>query len=325
MIRAVTAAILMAAGSAREGHTSPVRMDVTLSVDPCVDVDGAEVQRLTELQLFGPFAAGTPAATAVQVSIACAGGDVTMSAWDPTSGQRAQRTVPLGGTARVTRPRLLAVSAVELAATVLAEAHARADLTAAAPTASAVVDTRKAEADASAQQPSSWRLVGFGGVERFPRLGDLTGGGVRFGWDGRTIGSFSLDAQAGFVRVARPLGNTAITSVSLAPLGGIHRTLGRYTLRAETGPRLAVGHMVGEVPVGSIMDPTTTTLPWIGWQLQLGTSAVLARHLVMELTAVGGYVIAPLGGRIVKQRQVAIEGAWLGAFLSFGGRADLGN
>ncbi|HET6281086.1 MAG TPA: hypothetical protein VFH73_08970 [Polyangia bacterium] len=322
MIRAVTAAILMVAGSARLGHTSPVRMDVTLSVDPCVDVDGAEVQRLTELQLFGPFAAGTPSATAVKVTITCAGGDVTMSAWDPTSDQRAQRTVPLGDTARVTRPRLLAVSAVELAATVLAEANARAAL--APPRASAVVEAGKTGAEAR-QNPSSWRLLGFGGVERFPKLGDLTGGGIRFGWDGRTIGSFSLDAQAGFVRVARPLGNTAITSVSLAPLAGIHRTFGHYTLRAETGPRLAVGHMVGEVPVGSIVDPTTTTLPWIGWQLQLGTSAVLARHLVMELTAVGGYVIAPLGGKILAQRQVAIEGAWLGAFLSFGGRADLGN
>jgi hypothetical protein len=140
-----------------------------------------------------------------------------------------------------------------------------------------------------------------------------------------TVGSFSLDAQAGFVRATRPAGDTAITSVSLAPQGGVHRTLGRYTLRAETGPRVAVGHMVGDVPVGSLAMPTTTTLPWIGWQLQLGTSAVIARYLVMEVTAVGGYVIAPLGGKIFMQREVAIEGVWLGAFLSFGGRADLAN
>jgi hypothetical protein len=148
---------------------------------------------------------------------------------------------------------------------------------------------------------------------------------VRYGYDDGTIGSFSLGAQAGFVRAVRPAGETAITSVSLSPMGGVHRTLGRFSLRAETGPRLAVGHMVGEVPVGSTDKPRTTTAPWIGWQLQLGAGAVIARHLVIEVTAVGGYVTNKLAGRITGERNVAIEGAWLGAFLCFGGRADLAN
>jgi hypothetical protein len=108
-------------------------------------------------------------------------------------------------------------------------------------------------------------------------------------------------------------------------MGGVHLTVGRYTLRAETGPRLAVGHMVGDVPVGSLDKPRTTTLPWIGWQLALGAGAVIARRLAVEATVAGGYVIAPAGGRIKDERQVAIEGAWLGAFLCFGGRADLAN
>jgi hypothetical protein len=314
----------MIAGGERDGRAAMGATDVALSVDPCVDVDGVEVQRLTGLQLHGPFVDAPPGANAVQVAITCAGGDVTMTAWDPASGQRAHRTVPLGATTRVNRPRLLAVSAVELAATVLAEAQAGAAVSAAAPQAGAVIDARTAGGQAPAQ-PSSWRLLAFGGADWFPKLGNLTGGGVRFGYDGGTIGSFSLDAQAGYVRAVRPAGNTAITSVSLAPMGGVHRSLGRYTLRAETGPRLAVGHLVGDVPLGSTNSPRTTTLPWIGWQLQLGAGAVIARHLVMEVTAVGGYVTNKLGGRITGERQVAIEGAWLGAFLCFGGRGDLAN
>lgn len=322
----------MAAVAAGAGHAAPERRALTLSlsIDTCVDVDRQEVQRLTELQPHAPPGDTTPAAAAaVQVTITCpkgdgAGdGDVVMSAWDPISGQRVGRTVPLAGTAQVTRPRLLAVSAVELAATVLAEAQARPSGSAPSPTG---IDVRETGTEANGRVASTWRMLAFGGAERFPTLGVLAGGGVRLGFDGRGIGGVSLDAQASFGRVATVEGAVALISFSLAPMAGVHKNLGRYTLRAGTGPRLAIGRMDGDVPPSSTLKPLTLTAPWVGWQLQTGFGAAITRHLLVELTIDGGYVVAPLTGRILNESgdvvdTVVVEGAWLGAFLSFGGRA----
>jgi hypothetical protein len=54
----------------------------------------------------------------------------------------------------------------------------------------------------------------------------------------------------------------------------------------------------------------------------VSVEAAIARQLVVELTVEGGYVLAPLAGRVRGQREVTVEGLWLGAFLSVGARSD---
>lgn len=246
-----------------------------------------------------------------------------MQAWDPVSGQRAARTLFLGETARTARPRLLAVTAVELAATVLAEAQARpAPAAVAVPSPPSPAAAPQLNVAAQTRKPSARRVVAFGGALWFPSLGSLATGGLRAGIDSSGLWCASVDAQASFGDHSTADDSVQVALLSVNPQAGLHHALGRATLRAETGPRLAIGRLRGTVPSASPDLAATFTAPWLGWSQQVSVEAAVAPQLVVELTVEGGYVLAPLAGRVRGQREVTVEGLWLGAFLSFGARSD---
>jgi hypothetical protein len=302
------------------GSAALVPTPVALSIEACVDLDSAEVQRLTDLQVNAPPSDATPA-SAVRVEITCQGAEVTMRARDPVSGQEARRTISLSATAPATRPRLLAISAVELAATVLAEAQAR-------PTALSASPALEIDKPAGTQVHGvpSWRLLAFGGADWFPKLGVLRGGGVRFGFDRRDRLGATIDAHVTLGTFPATQGTVDVTSVSLTPLANVRQTWGRYTLAAGTGPRLSIGHMRGNPSPTSARLPFGTTKPWVGWPLRLGLTAVFLRYLAAELTIEGGYVVRTLKGEYrMTIREVAIEGPWVGATFSVGASVARGN
>jgi hypothetical protein len=312
--------LVIGTASAR-AHASPPATDAVLSIDGCDDVDAQEVNRLFNLSVDRPAKHDPPPTGAVQVSIECAGTEVIMQAWDSVSGQRTARTLHLSETARMARPRLLAVTAVELAATVLAEAQARsAAAVGAVPSPPPPAAAPPLNVTVELPEKSAQRVVAFAGALWFPSLGSLATGGLRVGFDGSGIWSASVDAQASFGDRSTADADVTIALLSVNPLVGLHHTLGGTTFRAETGPRLGIGRLSGTPPATSPDLATTFTAPWLAWSQHVSVEAAITRHLVVELTVEGGYVLAPLAGKVREQREVVVEGLWLGAFLSFGVR-----
>jgi hypothetical protein len=318
--------VLILVGVATVPRAATAGAGLRLSIDACVPVNLEQVKRLVAIQ-----AGLADDARSVRVDIACAGPQVDLEAVDPTNDRRVRRSLRLSEEAGRARARLLALAAVELAATVRDEGAIAGAAPESAPQgpepvrSDALVPPAPAPAAAvAAAVPSAltlgrWRLLASGGGARFfSHLTSTGAAGLRLGRDGRHLG-FSVDAQLSHGSMTSAIATTSATSASLAPALTLGHRTGLFTWRGGTGPRLALGRLRGESTAPGYQG-SSYTAPWFAWLGQLGVSIDLGGPLLAELVTEGGYVVAPLGGRVDSRRAIAVEGSWLGGFVAFGMR-----
>jgi hypothetical protein len=306
----VMAAVVLTTGralAAREGP-GPVR----ISIDDCADADLAEITRLIDLEVGVSREPGL-----VRVAIECNGGQVMLEVGDPTSGRRSSRTLRLDRTAAEARARLVALAAVELAATVVSEPPAPAPAVAPPP---AIARLREVAPPRGPDDELSWRLLaGVGGARFFSRLATTTSAGLKLCYDGWRVLDASAEIEGSFGSGSRSRRSASAAWLSLSPLLGAHRRLGRFTTRAVTGPRLALARLQADATLPGDQAGSFTA-PWAGWLAKVGLGRSFGSRIAVELAGEVGHVLSPIGGRIAGDREIAVEGAWIGASLSAGAR-----
>jgi hypothetical protein len=300
--RAVAAvAIVLAAAPAT---AAPARV----RIGACPELNREEVSRLLELELVASADADT-----LELSIDCQERTVGLAAEDRRTGRRRARFVDLGRTAPEARDRLVALAAAELAAATLAET--------APPEA-----PPPAIADGVVAPPAPLGVVRVvaeaGGARFFSRLANTLEVGLALRYEGWGILEPTLLLAAAEGSITRDGRQASARSLSLSPIVGARRrlrSLASLTLRAATGPRLALGQLHGHAALAGD-EAGTFTAPWIGWLAQAGVAAPLGPRFTVELVGRGGYVLSPIGGRVAGARAIAVEGAWIGASLALGAR-----
>jgi hypothetical protein len=177
----------------------------------------------------------------------------------------------------------------------------------------------QALAPPSDRRPALTLLAEAGGARFFSRLATTAELGLTLRHEGWRLLEPALVLAGSLGTVDRKGREASARSLSLAPLLGVHHHLGAVTLRAATGPRLAIGRLRASASLPGD-EAGTFTAPWLAWQAQAGAAVGLGRHLLLELVLRTGYVLSPIGGRIAGDREIAVEGPWVGAALALGAR-----
>jgi len=312
--RAGPCAALLALAAAHATAGEPA-VDVSLRVDPCVEVDVGAVERLFFLEL-GTSPPRPVASTATRphaaVDVGCAGADIEVRVEDPLTGKSLARRMARG--LRAGRERLIALAAVELLVASWIELEAASDRT---------PDPALGKARRDAQQLVAGRLshprwttttsliatAGRAGV-------DHAGGGVRLERDTDRWGwSAEIAVWVGSQRVA--LGDVAAAAISGALAGHLSLGSGPIGFRAGAGARIAQVSLTGEPSPGSRATGDQVTGVAAGPFARAG-AVWRAGRAALSLTVEAGYHLAGVRGTVDGAPATAVTGSWLAGQLGVG-------
>jgi hypothetical protein len=306
---AVAAAILGAVGDARA--TVPVALDLA----GCADVAEAPVERLLAMELR---AAAVPARDQVtRVSARCREDpDVAeLEVVDPVTGKSLRRTVDLRAAGPAGRPRLLALSIIELLGASWTELEATGAPGADAP--AAIGDETLSAVRARPGETRREVIVGPAALvhQHDGGVGLLAGAGARAvaaAGDGLRF-SFALGYERG--ERAFDLGTVTTEVLSLGVGVGWQRARGPLALRLDAGVRGGAAQLQGQPRDGTVQADGFWT-PWVGPAAGLAISVRPVRWLAVELAGDAGWAFAARPARIVGESSITLGGAWFGAALA---------
>lgn len=305
---------------------------VALEVDPCVAVAVDEVRAIVGVELGALLVpegvAPTRDVTAVRVGCGAAATDLRVD--DPITGKSLTRSVNLSVEAAKARPRLLALSIVELVSASWTELEANPTPAlkpvgavaspGARDAARTVVRARAPTLDVA---PASFRLEALVGRRVFfPNAGGaLDGLGLRVGGDRlatwRALGwTADMLAEHGASKVALGAVNVDLVSASFALLA--HHETSSIALRAGVGARFGSARVSGNPADSSRVDASSVAGAWGGPFVVAGVGLAALRPVVIELTAEGGWCVVPVRGHVGEARDVGPIGPWVGVTLGVG-------
>jgi hypothetical protein len=297
---------------------------VALAMDPCVTAPATEVRRILGIDLGALLddAAGPPS-DVTRAAIGCQAALVELRVDDPITGKSLTRAIDLSSTPPPARARLLALAVSELITASWTELETNAQ---------PAVPPQGAVASPAA------RLSALGAVEKhrpppalrplrvvalasgqffFTQAGALWGGGLRVGQDrGRGL-AWAVDALAHHGSAQTALGDVVADTISVGPMALYQHRWPRVALRIGGGARGGAARLEGQPGAPGVHGAAV----WSGWLGPLAAASLTvapASRLALELGLEGGYVVVPFGGRVDGVRQVAIDGAWIGAQLGVG-------
>jgi hypothetical protein len=287
--------------------------DVRLQMDDCALAPVDEVRRILNIELRGAL---VETAEATNVTVSCADASaVRVTARDTATDRALERTVALGAAAPSARSRLLALSIAELVLTLEREREATPPPT---PTPPPPSPPPPAPIAAPPSQKSRLQLSAFAsGQGLFAGTGFLAGGGLRIAQDFPQHIGWSTDAFAEHGSASSSIGAVAIDVLSVDATLFYSKHWRRIGIRAGAGARGGAVRLDGSPAAGAAHGGTV----WGPWGGPLGRlSAVVTpwRRLVFELAVDGGYVLVPVAGFVDGQRQVAVDGGWVGFSVAVG-------
>jgi len=298
---------------------------VSLSIDPCVDADREQVERLfrVELGTSMPGAAateGTPGepTTGTQVVLGCDGDLIAIRVEDAVTGKSLVRRIAPGP--RTGRERLLALAAMELLVASWVELEATPEPV--APPAGSVArssERRSARELVRKRLPRShWSTtaVAIGGSSWTGGL--RHGGGVRVTRDHTSGLGWGADVVAETAHEEVSLGEVTTTSLSGALTVHIGRRDGPVALRAAAGVRLWAVTMRGEPADGGAVIGRELTGFAGGPMARLVAQLTTRVGLTFALSLESGVHILEMRGTVDGHKGQTLEGAWLSARLGAG-------
>ncbi len=296
---------------------------MSLELAKCEDVSAAEVRRIAGLELHLPVEPSStdPTSKLTTVLIEC-GDDATITLVDTVTGKKLIRQIELGHVAPIARPRLLALSVVELLSASWAELELLPpEVEARQLQASPAVRARALEVvrRERSRRPSTSALA-VATARTFRGQWSAWGGGVQVGVDfGAQVG-LGLQAHVALEHAAyrASLGTVSIDMASVGAALYLDWRLGAVTLRPGLGVE---GGRVAQA--GKPFDPQQTEgrsgSGWfVGPTLGVAASLQLSKSWLIQCGPEAGYVVLPVGIYVARQRAIAVEGLWLGASLGVG-------
>ncbi len=322
LIAALVAAFLLARAAPAGAQTDEIA--VSLAIDPCVDVDAAEAQRLFALELGTsvPGAVQSDTEDATKIDATCDGNLVVLRVRDPLTGKELTRRISLG---RKGRERLLALAVMELvvASWIELETTPKPAVPAAdsrAPDAS----KRRARTIAKRRLPrrererTAWVTTVALGTVSTGSAGLAAGGGIRVAYDGASGFGWAADMVAVRSSEDVALGTVAVRAVTGSASAHWHTALGPVRMRAGVGARLAAVTMTG-----TPSDPDVATGDQLeGWAggpfARLSATVRPVDNLTVGASIEPGYYVLPVRGTVDGVEETTIDGAWMSAHLAVG-------
>lgn len=292
---------------------------VSLQIDPCVEVSRDEVRRWLTLELGEPVIQSSESSpTSSQASVFCDdSGRLNLRIDDPLTRKSTWRSIDLSSQDEAVRARLLAVAIAELLYASFAELllEQRPDPSKPKPDGpTKVVQQWSGRVEEKLRQPQpplgvSLSVVGSILVQRdAPSL--LAGGGLRLLGDSQYHLGWDVDVQYLFARSDGPLGSVRSDLIGgrVAVHGQVR--LPRLYLRGGAGLRLGLVHHVGEP-----LSPTTSIGsvqfgPWLTPVL-VGSISVAIARLRLDVVLEGGYVVIPVLARSATDIASSLSGPQL--------------
>jgi hypothetical protein len=314
-------ALLAVSAPARAQHPL-VRLDVA-----CAEADADELRRIARVELRALLVDGTAGPDLTHVRVVCKDGLAALTVDDPLTGKSLRRVVVLAGAAPAVRPRLLGLAVAELVAASWIELAlnpapalppAEPPPSPAAKAAGGSVARMRLGGGAGTWSPWSLRALGAFGLTGFTSGPVLLGGGVRLSKDLPAHLALSVDLMFVHRSEAVSLGRVATDIITTAPALVARLRVGPVDLCG------GVGFRVGGVRLtGSPTDPMTArgdslAAAFYGPMLTVSSSVKLWRFLILEVAGEVGWMIRPIGGLVAHQREVSLEGAFLGFQLGLG-------
>ena len=297
------------------------RPAVTLSIDPCVAVDGVDVRKIVEIELHTTIVD----AGLTKVTARCRELLIELTVEDSITGKSLVRTIDLASAAPKARARLLALAIAELVSASWTELETNptpavppagpAPPPAAKAAARDVVHARVPIFTAAPSRPL--RVVALLDRRAFlAKTAWVTGFGVRVAQDtGRLGWTAEMVASQGTANAT--LGDVAMDVVGVA----LGLTLGaqwsQVSARGAAGVRFGAARLSG-VPRGDDVEGRSVRGPWGGPFLGGSLSFIPLKPLIIEASIEAGYVVVPVHARVDGQRQVSVGGMWLGGAIALG-------
>lgn len=293
---------------------------VSLSVDPCVDADSEQVERLFRVELGTSMsdaaAAGGTAGT--KVELACDKALISIRVEDAVTGKSLERRISPGP--RTGRERLLALAAMELLVASWVELEATPEPV--APAADSVVGKRERQSARklvrSRLPQSRWSttVIVVGGSSWTGGL--RYGGGLRVTRDHTSGLGWSADMVAETARETASLGEVTTRSVSGALSAHASRRDGPVALRAAAGARLFAVSMRGEPDEPDAVLGRELTGFAGGPMARLVAQIVPTGGLTFALSLEAGVHLLEVRGTVDGHKEESLEGAWLSGLLGAG-------
>lgn len=317
----LSALLVVAALPATRVHASSDEATVSVSVDPCVPIDRAALQRILAVEL-GTSTIQQDAALAAQaptrVHIACAEGEILLRLEDGVTSKVMTRALPAQSFSDPSSTRLLALAVAEFVVASWIELQVQPEPTvrplpvAPAPTASSLREvSAKVKALPRREEPEHTTLSLGLSFQLYAAQGSAwLGGGARvLGTAGRAF-AWSVSGDFGGSGNDVTIGSVGALSGSISLSGLVHARLGEVALFTGPGARVGLARIVGTSDDATRARGQQFYAPFGGpaWlvRLELSPAGMLRLGVDAEL----GYVTLPARATFAGRRVYALEGLW---------------
>jgi hypothetical protein len=298
--------------------------ELSLDIDPCVQVPAERVLAQTALELDVPVvppSAAHPNATRVHVS--CVESHLQLRVADPITGKHLERTLALTTDEVDVAGRMVALAVSELVLTSWMELTLRTPQPATTGFSQPSPEVRRA-----AQERAELRIEPVARVRYvqalaqivgpFQRVGAGFGGGLRLGWSSSRgwLGG-DLDLIASRADADEPLGKIRVSTWSAGLRVAFRLHLDRFWLDAGSGGRFGLARLDGSASDPSQTRGVTLAGTWAGPVVYLG-AGVRVWHCVIAVGAEAGYVLRSVSGQVEGGSPVSIDGAWVAGSVGLG-------
>jgi hypothetical protein len=290
---------------------------VSLRIDACPEVNGADVSRIVEIELGEALVSESPDPD-TQLTVAtvrCEGGLANIDVADPLTGKSLGRQIDLPALAPKARTRLLGLAVAELVAAswVELEANPRPAVMPTGPPPKPELQKEAAQVALMRSLPSTRAEVAAD--LRVSSAGIGYGGTLGVSHDFVTWLGWTIRATAHYGSASTTLGRLELADVTGMSDLHLATALGPFNLRGGLGGRVGPLWLVGVPAPGSGAQGGTVTGLWAGPVIVAGVRYVISRAIAIELCAEGGWIVSPTSGRVAGMRAISVEGPWATASL----------
>ena len=289
---------------------------VDLTLEGCPEIDGTRLRELVGIEIATMRASGQRSPTAARLT--CDGPHVRIELLGPTPSEA---DLDLGGTPGPARPRLLALTITELAATSWDDPLRRVTAGPAPPPPAppATVGLVSALAPARAPPPPRARLFAELSVRRIGSPATWLAGagvGVEYGLRAWLAASLDVRLETGETSTATaPIAWRAVSGMAGVAIRG---SRGRVSWSALPGITVGLVRLnASPVPTGAVS--TSLDAVWAGPSLMTGLRVAIARGAFAHVEIGGGAVTHGVVGLLNNDTTLLrIDGAWAIATLGLG-------
>ena len=289
---------------------------VDLTLEGCPEIDGTRLRELVGIEIATMRASGQRSPTAARLT--CDGPHVRIKLLGPTPSEA---DLDLGGTPAPARPRLLALTITELAATSWVDPPGRAAGPATPPPRGppAPVVLASTLAPPRAPPPPRARLFAEVSLRRIGSPATWLGGagvGIEYGLRSWLAAALDVRLETGETSTATaPIAWRAISGRAGVAIGGAR---GRLSWSALPGMTVGVVRLnASPVPTGAVS--TSLEAVWAGPSLTTGLRVAIARGAFVHVELGGGVVTHGVVGLLNNDTTLLrIDGTWAIAALGLG-------